>query len=477
MPVARYTFNKRSLTDEISKMAARAYGSSIVEDRFGNPESARFLHGNYSSYINLGSSPHLKPEAGSISLWVRIDHAMFNGTGIEINPIIFTRAHPGEDHNEAYFMGYDFNTKNINGCVSLNELMTEAIYTSQVTLRKWHHLVCTYDDHFFCLYLDGILENKMMKNFKTTFLSNDSVLVGIRTSKKNNRFLNGCVDDIEIYNRVLSPSEVMQLYHAPNPDKSRIVLKWVVIGMAIVAGILLLALLFRFRINKLMAAEKQKNELRNHWYEQENRVLTAQMDPHFIFNSLNTIQQFILVSENEKAQLYLSKFSKLLRSLLESNTKASVSLKDEIEMFERYQEIESLRFNTIFNHKTIIKGDIDPTAIQIPHFLIQPFIENAIWHGLLPMNGERHLHVSFEQLDERTLGCTIDDNGVGRKNARLSSLYSNKKSLAINFIQQRLQLMSKINKASYTVEIIDKVNHNGEAEGTRIHLKIPILKN
>src|SRR5205823_5433640 len=159
------------------------------------------------------------------------------------------------------------------------------------------------------------------------------------------RYLHASVDDIFIFNRVLSPAEIMDLYRLPNPNRTKLILGWILLAMATIASILGILLLVRWRIAVAVNSEKEKNQLRNRWYEQENRVLTAQMDPHFIFNSLNTIQQFIIINDNEKAQVYLSKFSRLIRKLLENNTKENISLSEEIETFGKYIEIESLRFN------------------------------------------------------------------------------------------------------------------------------------
>lgn len=190
-------------------------------------------------------------------------------------------------------------------------------------------------------------------------------------------------------------------------------------------------------------------------------MLTAQMDPHFIFNSLNTIQQFIIINENEKAQLYLSKFSRLMRKILDNNTKNSVSLNDEMEVFEKYLEIESLRFNNVFNYSISVGENINPAKVNIPLFLIQPVIENAIWHGLLPKEGDKHLSISFEKINEGMLMCSVDDNGVGRK-IKNKDIEEPRKSLAINFIEQRLQLMSKMKNKDFKIVIEDKKAKAGE---------------
>jgi len=108
--------------------------------------------------------------------------------------------------------------------------------------------------------------------------------------------------------------------------------------------------------------------------------------------------------------------------------------------------------------------------------LIQPFVENAIWHGLRLKEGEKVLRIRFELVNEKTLLCVIDDNGIGRKKENLESGFEKNRSLAINFIKQRLELMSRKYEMKYSMEIIDKYLENGEVDGTRIELKMPILK-
>jgi ligand-binding sensor domain-containing protein len=257
---------------------------------------------------------------------------------------------------------------------------------------------------------------------------------------------------------------------------------WQTKGFIIV--LCLLFLIICFFILRLIAMNIRKKEIEglrsaNLISEYRLSAITAQMDPHFIFNSLNSIQQFIIARDNEKAQLYLSRFSRLLRKLLESNIDQMISLKDEKEIYEKYLEIESLRFNNVFDWQIIMAVDIDVSATFIPNFLIQPFIENAICHGLLPKKGYKLLKVIFERIDERSLRCTIDDNGVGRKAAALNKnqqLTVKNKTLGLSIVQQRLLIMSKLNGGDYHVKITDKEDFEGTPTGTKVELVMPILK-
>lgn len=477
-PVAMYSFNDANSKDETGENDAKAYGAIWAEDRFGNARSACYLQGNYDSYLNLGTDSVLKPEKATISLWVTIDQAVYKGFGADNNPIIFTRSQVDDDFTDAYTIAYQFNIRKLCCNTTLSKYNMVHLYPPKTSyLRQWYHVVMTYDDDNISLYINGVLEGFAAKKFKSKFLKSDSVLVGRRYGLRNQRYFQGTVDDIFIYDKVLSPLQILDLYNASNPKKSSVLIKWILYVLALVTFIFSITLLLKWRIAKAIKKEKEKNQLRNNWYEQENKVLTAQMDPHFIFNSLNTIQQFIIINDNDKAQLYLSKFSRLLRMILESNLKDKISLTEEIKIIEQYLEIESIRFNSVFKYDINIEKVLNPTSIFIPRFLIQPFVENAIWHGLLPKDGSKHLSISFEKYGEKVLCCIIEDNGVGRKFSGERSINKGDRSLAINFIRQRLQLMSKIEKETYDLVITDKTNSEGKSTGTKVTINIPIFKN
>jgi hypothetical protein len=474
--VANFDFDNGELYDRISGIHVKAYGASGTSDRFGNRGYALYLQGNPDCYLNLGASPVLKQTKATISLWVMILQPLHKGTGNRHNPILMTLADTVEECNEAYYIGYHLDLKNINVNTSRHCENQITLYpTDSTSLREWHHVAITYDNSNLIFYLDGILENKAVKNFELSFLAGDSVIVGAVRGSKNRRFLNGCVDDIRFYDRVLSPAEIRQLYNAPNPNKFAALYDWLWIACVAIVILVLGFFIIRLRVSYLVRKEKEKNQLLNSWYEQENRVLSAQMDPHFIFNSLNTIQELIITNENEKAQLYLSKFSRLIRKFLDTNGESYLKLSEEIDLYGRYLEIESLRFGNVFEyHISLVGSDLNPEEVHIPHFLVQPLIENAIWHGLLPKEGAKKLSVVFERVDDITLLCTVDDNGVGRK-AKPPSVKKAKRSLALNFIEQRLQLLSKVRGGSYSLVITDRMDSSGKSAGTRVQIRLPII--
>ncbi|MES2680156.1 MAG: histidine kinase [Bacteroidota bacterium] len=476
--VADYTFNSGNAVDEAGKNDGKIVGAALVKDRFGNPRSAYYLQGNYNSYINLGTSSTLKPVKATISLWVNIDRGVHKGQGVPYNPIIITKSHGGNDFYEGYFMGFEKETFILNCASATDEAQGVTVTgTEPLSLNNWHHLVMCYNDEYMWLYVDGLLQNDnkpMVKNFRTQFLETDSVVVGNMANIKNKRCMSGCVDDIRIYNRVLSLDEVYELYKAPDPNKNRIYWLWFArcIGLILIVTVIVILITKRYR--QALANEKEKNRVSMRLIDLETKAIRTQMNPHFMFNSLNTLQRFILEEDIKGAHSYLAKFSKLLRKILESSTAESVSLAEEIEILNSYLEIEKLRFSDSFEYQiTCIVPD--PGNFYIPFLLVQPFVENAIWHGLLPMKGNRQLSIDFSMWAPGMILCVVEDNGVGREYSAGQKDPLKKKSLALEFIKQRLELLEKSTGATCSYKITDKINPDGSAGGTRVEITIPKL--
>lgn len=458
-----------------SEPGVKKIGVSPSNDRFGNKNSAMYFQGNAQSYINLGTSSKLKPVNGSISLWFRLDEVVFSGQGYTHNVILLTKSHLGDDFFEGYMIDYDYQGKRIIGAVTQNSVNQLSIRSTDTLITgKWYHTVITFDQQYLRLYVDGVLQNKLVKKFPNRYLETDSVMLGNSANLKNLRFFNGAIDDVEIYHRVLSEKEISDLYTAPNPNRSAVFWQWFTGVVALLAFVFGIVLLVKARIRTVLKKEKEKNQLELHALEQEIKMMKAQMDPHFIFNSLNTILHFIVTKENEKAEVYLTKFSKLVRKLLESNTSEAISLKDELYILQKYLEIESLRFNKVITTSLEVEQGIDPEVTFIPHMMIQPFVENAIWHGLRSKEEDRQLLLKFEKRNDRTLFCVVEDNGIGRSTLAKAK-EGEGRSLAINFTRQRLDLMNRKYKSDYQLVIHDKVNERNENIGTRIELTLPII--
>ncbi len=207
----------------------------------------------------------------------------------------------------------------------------------------------------------------------------------------------------------------------------------------------------------------------------EQKLLLSQMNPHFIFNSLNSIQQLIMKGQNTQAEVYLSKFSKLIRELLENSTRENLTVQEEIEMLQVYLEMESLRFSGSFKYDILVDNTIDITHAAIPHLMVQPFVENAIWHGLLPKPNDRYLQIKFAYHTNQSIQCTVYDNGVGRTASAQKQPLLNKKSLAMDLIKKRIGVMNQSNAQKGNITVIDKKDAAGNSLGTTIVLVLPIL--
>lgn len=469
-PIAKFSFNNASDADEIGKARPKLVGVKYTNDRFGNEKNAVYLFGNEASYINLGNYSAIKPKVGSISLWVKVENPIHSGKGHVMNPIIITKRSNDEDFYEAYVMCYYPHTEKVCSWFSKDSLKQINITSvNKFEMFKWHHLVLTYDYSYCSLYIDGKLEEKLQKNFETQFLKSDSVMIGVTANKKNKRFLNASIDDIEFYDRVLMDNEIEELYHAPNPNRLRNIINQILVSMIIFAVLILFYFIIKFQLSLRHKKEKQRLELANKLLETELIVNKTLMNPHFVFNSLNSIQNFILNHENEQANNYLVKFSKLIRKTLESNMADSITLEAEIELLKRYLELEELRFEDNITHIFDSENILSPSTIHMPIMMIQPFVENAIWHGLKNKIGNKTIKLTFSIEENKYLTCVVEDNGIGRK--KEEPVQNEKKSLATVFIKQRLDLLNKIHNLNCDLKIIDRPNNNG----TLVVIILPIL--
>ncbi len=232
-------------------------------------------------------------------------------------------------------------------------------------------------------------------------------------------------------------------------------------------------------VYKIKIDYEEKLELQNQVSIKEISALRAQMNPHFIFNSLNSIQHLILNNDTVSAVKYLSKFGRLTRNILESSFETRVTLTDEIKLLFSYLELESLRFNKTFVYNINTEEDCDTDSVEIPLLLIQPYVENAIIHGLMGKKyGKRILNINFKKYVDGVI-CEIEDNGIGRiasKNEK-SMIKKQIKSRGMEITEKRLKLLGKYNTEKSSVEIVDRYDLNGNPTGTTVIIRIfEILK-
>ncbi|NII24880.1 histidine kinase [Pseudoflavitalea sp. X16] len=227
------------------------------------------------------------------------------------------------------------------------------------------------------------------------------------------------------------------------------------------------------RKNEKLRNEKIQKDLEHRATELEMQALRAQMNPHFIFNCLSSINRFILKNEPDKASDYLTRFSRLIRLVLINSQKPYIVLEDEIEMLRLYLEMEQLRFKNTFDYSIIYNNDIEPSNIMLPPLLLQPFCENAIWHGLMHKEGHGQLSVAFS-MRNNILNCTITDNGIGRaRAAEIQTKSAEKiKSLGIKLTAERLALFNEDRSIQTYYNIEDIKDEQCNIIGTKVTIEI-----
>ena len=224
-----------------------------------------------------------------------------------------------------------------------------------------------------------------------------------------------------------------------------------------------------------LESERAKSEMQQKATELEMQALRAQMNPHFIFNCLNSINKFIITNKAEMAANHLTKFAKLIRLVLQQSGKPFIPLEDELFCLQLYMDLEALRFDIPFCYE-IHTNEINTSATSIPSLLLQPFVENAIWHGL-QNNGEVRGTILIDMsLQNDILHCKIIDNGIGREKANLATKKEdNKTSLGIKLTEHRLQLIEDtLNYNNVGVSISDVKNKAGQTAGTCVDIKVPV---
>ena len=198
-------------------------------------------------------------------------------------------------------------------------------------------------------------------------------------------------------------------------------------------------------------------------------ALRSQMNPHFIFNALNSIKAYLIDNNKEKAVYYLNKFAKLIRKILESSRTDSVSLDEELETIELYMNIENIRFNDAITFKINCAENVNAATTKLPGLILQPFIENALWHGLMLKDGEKCITIDVTST-ENIIQLAITDNGIGRIKAKEKSDKKTfkKDSLGIQFAQERLNYFNKKHDTKYSFTIFDLHDENNEITGTKV---------
>jgi LytS/YehU family sensor histidine kinase len=249
---------------------------------------------------------------------------------------------------------------------------------------------------------------------------------------------------------------------------------WLFRIIVAVVVILIFLEIRRRGIRRIKQEEYLKTEFNKQLAQAETKALRAQMNPHFIFNCLNSINSFVIDQKHEIASDYLIKFSKLIRLILDNSRSEMIPIDKELETLKLYVLLESARFDNKFVCEYSIAEDVNINTIMIPPMLLQPFVENAIWHGLMQKEGEGTITVEIKKKDEDFLLISIADDGIGRqKAAELKSKSATHQSHGLKVTSQRIDMMNRLNSTGARVNIIDLKDDQGQATGTKVEMVIP----
>lgn len=227
-------------------------------------------------------------------------------------------------------------------------------------------------------------------------------------------------------------------------------------------------------------AEKRETELREARLQQtesELKALKAQMNPHFIFNALNSIQEIFFLGDKRLANKHLSRFSQLMRNILRASGKKTITLQEEISMLEEYLSLEALRFGNSFQYNIQVDDNVDTYTLDVPPMIIQPFVENAVKHGLLHKEGEQQIIIHFSFNEKNVIEVSVSDNGIGRKaSASINQHRNNHESFSTSATQKRFDIINQFTDEKYSYQYIDIEDENGIALGTKVLIALPVIE-
>ncbi|MFN8209852.1 MAG: histidine kinase [Bacteroidales bacterium] len=327
-------------------------------------------------------------------------------------------------------------------------------------LNDWYTLSWVHND-LHKLYLGTGDTSMAFINFVQFKQYNDSLL-----SRKNNQ---GLADARIRYEADNHKKEIDLL--SERLRNNRIMNVSISILLVLIVSIALL-LITTSRIN----ARRKLSEMNRQIAEITQANLRQQMNPHFIFNTLNSIQYFMYQHDKLATNNYLTKFSNLIRKVLENSQHTSVPLNDELDALTLYLELESLRFKDKFDFTITVDDDVDPILYKVPTMLIQPFVENSICHGIMPLDRKGHVEIEISLRNDHLL-CRIEDNGIGREAARENRLKkgTNHNSLGTQITATRLELVNSLYGTDLKTIYTDLKDESGKGTGTRVEIQIPIL--
>ena len=259
--------------------------------------------------------------------------------------------------------------------------------------------------------------------------------------------------------------------------KAPVYMTWWFQLSAILGLLALIYLVFMLRLYNIKKKQRIEYERKVQMSRIELKALRAQMNPHFIFNSLNSIQHYIFHTKSDEAIKFLNKFARLVRIILNNSEKPTVSVGEDIEALKLYLELEKMRFEDKFDYEITVDESVDPDYDIMPPLLLQPYVENAILHGLNPRPEKGKLSIAIHS-ENNFLICTITDNGIGREKAaeiRRTMPMRKHHSMGMKITEERLRILNDANNSQLSVTITDLKDDRGKAAGTRVEVYVPLI--
>ncbi|WP_440120461.1 tetratricopeptide repeat protein [Tenacibaculum sp. Ill] len=317
------------------------------------------------------------------------------------------------------------------------------------------------------LHLSELYEKQ--KNYEKAYSFYKKAIEGERKTfnDKNILYVNNLINK---YDNEVSRNKIKNLAKENEIAKLKLLRNRNVLIIALVSIALLGVLLYSMYRQRLLNNDKKILML-------EQEALRIQMNPHFVFNALNSIKLYVINNEQKNAVYYLNKFSKLIRSILESSSVKEVTLSEELKTMNLYMSIENIRLSNEVNYIENIDPNVNIERIKVPPLILQPFLENSIWHGLSSKKGKKEVSLSVTKISDEFIQIDIVDNGIGRDAAmkirKNKSL--NRRSIGIDLTKERLRNFANEYANNYSLIYTDIIDEEGNPKGTKVSLKIPIL--
>ena len=369
----------------------------------------------------------------------------------------------------------------INIPQSLKPLPPSPVYISSVSVNNTYVPVeqqeFTYNQNNFKFILQGLTFTDHEPVYRYRLIGSDSTW---QQSKFNEIVLNNLAPGHYTFEAQVGNAD--HIWSSKPVNHSFMIHKpfwltlWFIFLEIILMGVIIYLIIF-WRTRIIKRKEQEKLKINRLLAEYQMKALTAQMNPHFIFNAINSIQNFIIQNHSTLAYDYLIKFSKLIRLVLNNSKDNEITLRQELDTLALYIELEQLRFKDSFMYQPTVDPSIDTDSLMIPALLLQPYVENAIWHGLMPLKTRKGIiKLNIFKIDDHLLKITITDNGIGRKASDQirKKIHRTHQSVGMELTGKRIELFGK--DQQFSIQIIDNYDNRHEATGTTVEIILPMIE-